>query len=65
MKIQATIGIGDYMLMVCHCYGNLYRLSIINQNYVLHNFEGIYPELQSAIARGRAVINHLTYSHSN
>lgn len=65
MKVQATICIGEYILMVCHCHDNLYRLSIINQNYVLHNFEGIYRDLKSAIARGKSVINHLSYSPSH
>ena len=62
MKIEATIGIGKYVLMVCHCYGNLYRLSIINQNCVAHNFEGIYPSLEKAIARGKSAIACLEYS---
>ena len=62
MKIKALIGIDGYSLMVCHCSGKLYHLSIIDQKSILHNFEGIYPSLKSAIARGRKVIETINCS---
>ena len=61
MKIKALIGIGDYSLMVCHCYGKLYQISIINQENIVHSFEGVYPRSSSAIARGKAVIKNLSF----
>lgn len=59
MKIETVIGIDDYSLLVSHCSGNLYLLSIIEQGIVVHNFEGIYPTLQTAIERGKSVIQTL------
>ena len=61
MKIKALIGINDYRLMVCHCLGNLYHLSIINQNNLINSFDGIYPDLHNAIDRRKAVIANLSY----
>ncbi|MCC0175526.1 hypothetical protein I4641_00835 [Waterburya agarophytonicola K14] len=65
MKIKALIGIEDYSLMVCHCSGNLYHFSIMNQENILHNFEGIYPSVENAIARGKAVVNTLKHRTQN
>jgi len=62
MKIKALIGINGYSLMVCHCSGNLYHLSIIDQESMVHDFEGIYPSLKNAIARGRKVIETISCS---
>ncbi len=59
MKIQALIGINGYSLLVCHGRGNLYSLSIVDRQIVVHNFEGIYPNLLQAIARGKSVIENL------
>ena len=61
MKIKALIGIDNYSLMVCHCYGKLYQIGIINQENIVHSFEGVYPSLSSAINRGRAVIKNLSF----
>ena len=62
MKIKALIGIDGYSLMVCHCHGRLYRLSIINQENIVHNFEGVYSSLRDAINRGRSVIQNISCS---
>ena len=62
MKIKALIGIEGYSLMVCHCSGKLYHISVINKEKVIHNFEGIYSSLDNAINRGRSVIENLKYS---
>ena len=59
MKIETLLGIGGYSLFVGHCSGNLYRLSIIDQENKTYNFEGIYANLQAAIERGKSVIEHL------
>lgn len=59
MKIQTLIGIDGYSLLVCQGSGNLYSLSIINQKAIVYNFEGIYPSLFQAIARGKSVIENL------
>lgn len=56
MKIKALICIDRYSLMVCHCSGRLYHLSVINQENIVHSFEGIYSSLDNAINRGRSVI---------
>ena len=58
MKIQTLIGIDGYSLLVCGSR-NLYSVSIIDRKTVVHSFEGIYPSLPRAIARGRAVIKNL------
>ena len=62
MKIQALIGIDGYSLMVCHCSGNLYHLSIIDQENMVHDFEGIYSSLYNAIDRGKSVVQTLSCS---
>lgn len=59
MKIKALIGIDKYSLMVCHYSGNLYHLSIIDQENILYNFEGVYSSLNNAVDRGRSVIKSL------
>ena len=58
MKIQTLIGIDGYSLLVCSS-GNLYSVSIIDKKTIVHSFEGIYPSLPRAIARGRGVIKNL------
>ncbi len=62
MKVKAVIGIDGYSLMVCHCSGNLYHLSIIEQDTTVHDFEGIYSNLRNAIERGKSVIQILNYT---
>ena len=59
MKIKALIGIDNYSLMVCHCWGNLYHLSIIERENIIHKFDGIYPNLGNAVDRGKFVIENL------
>jgi hypothetical protein len=59
MNIQTLLNFNGYSLLVSHCSGNLYRLSIIEREIVIHTFEGIYPTLQTAIARGKSIIENL------
>ena len=59
MKIQTLLGINGYSLMVCHCSGNLYYLSIIKPGVTIYSFEGIYPTIQAAIERGKSVIQNI------
>ncbi len=59
MKIQALIGIDGYSLLVCQGRGKLYSLSIVDRQITVHSFEGIYPDLEGAIARGKSVIKNL------
>jgi len=61
MNIQALIGIDGYSLLVSRGSGNLYSLSIIDREVAVHNFDGIYPNLATAIARGRAIIENIKY----
>ena len=61
MNIQTLIGIDGYSLLVSRGAGNLYSLSIIDREIGVHNFDGTYPNLATAIARGRAVIENLKY----
>ena len=65
MKIKALIGIDGYSLMVCHCSGNLYHLSIIDRENVLLSFEGIYTNSKNAIARGRSIIQTISRTSKN
>ena len=62
MKTETLIGINGYVLMVCHCRGKLYHLSIINQENIVSSFEGIYPSLNSAIDRGKSIIENMEHS---
>ena len=59
MKIKTLLGINGYSLIVCHCSGNSYQLSIIERDQTIINFEGIYVTLQIAIDRGKSVIQNL------
>lgn len=59
MNIKTLLGINGYSLLVYHGSGNLYRLSIIEREMIVHTFEGIYPTLQTAIARGKSVVQNL------
>ncbi len=61
MKIKTLLGINGYSLIVCHCSGNSYQLSIIEQDQTIISFEGIYATLQIAIDRGKSVIQNLDY----
>ena len=61
MKIQSLLNFMGYSLIVCRTWENLYCLSIIDQDYKVHNFEGIYPSLQNAIEQGKSVIQNLEY----
>lgn len=61
MNIQTLIGIDGYSLLVSRGAGNLYSLSIIDREIGVHNFDGTYPNLAMAIARGRTVIENLKY----
>lgn len=61
MKIQALLGINGYNLMVCQSTRNLYHFSILDRSIVVHNFDGVYPNLEAAIARGKSVIQNLGY----
>lgn len=59
MKIQTLLGIDGCSLIVCQGSGNLYRLSIVDRNQNTHNFEGIYATLQTAIDRGKSIIDNI------
>ena len=48
-----------YNLLVYCSSGNLYCINIMDNIGQFHNFEGIYPDLQAAVARGKAVIANL------
>ena len=61
MKIQTLIGIDGYSLLISQNSKNSYSFSIIDRQIVVHNFEGIYPNLTLAIARGKSVIENLKY----
>ncbi|WP_019506836.1 hypothetical protein [Pleurocapsa sp. PCC 7319] len=65
MKIKTLLGFNEYSLIVCNESGNLYHLSIIDQENKVHNFEGIYPTLQTAIEQGKSVIQNLEYLQQN
>ena len=58
MKIEVLIGIEDYKLMVYRSSERLYHFSIIDRENILHNFEGIYRNRESAIARGKSVMSY-------
>lgn len=62
MKIKAMLGIDSYSLMVCHCSGKLYHLSIVDCKNEIYSFEGIYSSLGNAIDRGKSVVKGLSYS---
>ena len=74
MEIKILLGIDDYTLLICYrsqptyqtprevsevSSPNLYRLSIIDRESKVHEFEGIYPTLMAAVERGRLVIRTL------
>lgn len=61
MKIQSLLGFNGYSLIVCHNWENLYCLSIIDRENKVHSFEGIYPNAQTAIEKGKSVIQNLEY----
>lgn len=61
MKIQTILGDDRYSLLVSQSSGNLYRLSIVEGEMAVHSFEGIYPNLQTAIDRGKSIIENLQY----
>ncbi len=42
-----------------------FSLSIVDRQIVVHNFEGIYPNLLQAIARGKSVIENLKQQQKN
>ena len=65
MKIKTLLGMNGYSLIVCHCSGNSYKLSIIEQDRTIISFEGIYATLQIAIDRGKSVIQNLDYYRQN
>ena len=65
MKIQTLLGFNEYSLIICHDSENLYHLSIIDREHQVHNFEGIYPTLQTAIEKGKSVIHNLEYLKHN
>ena len=65
MNIQTVLGIDGYSLIVCHCYGKLYRLSIIDREEIIHTCEGIYPTLQAAVERGKSVVRNLDFWQQN
>lgn len=54
-----------YSLFVCHCSRNLYRISIMDDSHQTYHFEGIYPNLQAAIARGKSVIQNFQAGKQN
>lgn len=59
MKIPTLLNTNGYSLFVYHCSRNFYRISIMNDLHQTHHFEGIYPNLQAAITRGKSVIQNL------
>ena len=59
MKTPALFNINGYNLFVYHCSRNLYRISIMDESQQTHHFEGIYPNLQAAVIRGKSVIENL------
>ncbi|MGV2827722.1 hypothetical protein [Myxosarcina sp. GI1(2024)] len=65
MNIQTSIDVDRYSLRICHGSGNFYRLSIAEGEIVVHSFEGIYPNLQTAIERGKSIIQNLGYLKQN
>ena len=59
MEIQTLLNIDGYTLLVCNCSNNLYRLSIIDDEAKVYEFEGIYPTFKAAKERGYSVIRTL------
>lgn len=59
MKIQTLLGIDGCSLIICQSPGNLYSLSIVDQNNNTHSFQGIYSTLQCAINRGKSIIQNI------
>ena len=59
MKIQTLLGIDGCSLIVCQGSGNLYHFSIVDRNSNTYNFEGIYETLQTAIERGKSIVDNI------
>lgn len=65
MKTPVLFDTDGYSLFVYHCSRNLYRISIMNDLHQTRCFEGIYPNLQAAISRGKSVIHNLQALQQN
>ncbi|WP_036484592.1 hypothetical protein [Myxosarcina sp. GI1] len=59
MQIPTILRGDRYSLFVCQSSQNLYHLSIVEGENIVHSFEGIYPSLPTAIERGKSIIKNL------
>ena len=65
MQTPSLSNTDGYNLFVYRCYGNLYRINIMDYSGQFHNFEGVYSNLQAAVTRGNAVITNLEAARQN
>lgn len=61
METQPILNIDGYNLFVRHFANNIYHLNIVTPEELIHHFEGIYPNPQAAIDRGKTVIENLIF----
>ncbi|MEL6493960.1 MAG: hypothetical protein AAFQ41_02405 [Cyanobacteria bacterium J06623_7] len=64
METHSVSNSHGYNLFVQHYANNLYHLKIVDPEQQLHQFEGIYPTPQAAIAKGQSVIENFIFWRS-